>query len=226
MMRLKIILAACSSAAALPAAPPTWCSPAGAAPPRTRRPQPGPSPLPTATGINVLQDGPTDYGKIKAMVEAATSPGTWSTSRGDFAVAGGPRPACSSRSTSRSSTRSKLDPRFVTDHSVGSFYYSFVLGCNKEPSPEMPEELGRPVRHQEVSGQAHLLQMVGARRDRGRAAGRRRAAGQPLSAGSRPGVQEARHDQGRHRLVVRRRPVAAAARFRPRRPSAASGTAA
>ena len=49
------------------------------------------------------------------------------------------RPACSSRSTSPSSRRSKLDPRFVTDHSVGSFYYSFVIGCNPGSVSECPK---------------------------------------------------------------------------------------
>src|SRR5690606_38187225 len=35
--------------------------------------------------------------------------------------------------------RSKLDPRFVTDYSVGSFYYSFVIGCNTDAVAECPK---------------------------------------------------------------------------------------
>lgn len=35
--------------------------------------------------------------------------------------------------------KSKLDPRFVTDYSVGSFYYSFVIGCNKDAVDACPK---------------------------------------------------------------------------------------
>ena len=51
-----------------------------------------------AAGVNVLQDGPTDYGKIKAMVEAGSV--TWDVVdvEGDYAVqAGKQRPARTAR---------------------------------------------------------------------------------------------------------------------------------
>lgn len=32
-----------------------------------------------------------------------------------------------------------IDPRFVTDYSVGSFYYSFVIGCNKDAVDACPK---------------------------------------------------------------------------------------
>ena len=35
--------------------------------------------------------------------------------------------------------KSKLDPRFVTDYSVGSFYDSFVIGCNKDAVSACPK---------------------------------------------------------------------------------------
>ncbi len=35
--------------------------------------------------------------------------------------------------------KSKLDPRFVTDYSVGSFYYSFVIGCNADAVKACPK---------------------------------------------------------------------------------------
>lgn len=35
--------------------------------------------------------------------------------------------------------KSKLDPRFVTDYSVGSFYYSFVIGCNADAVSACPK---------------------------------------------------------------------------------------
>lgn len=82
-----------------------------------------------ATGINVLQDGPTDYGKIKAMVEAKAV--TWDVVdvEGDYALQ-----ACDAGLLEpldfKVIDQSKLDPRFVTPCSVGSFYYSFVLGFN------------------------------------------------------------------------------------------------
>ena len=88
-------------------------------------------PFTAAPASTSCRTGPTDYGKLKAMVEAAMSTGTSSTSR-SISRSRRPRTGCSSRSTSRSSTKAELDPRFVTDHAVGSFYYSFVLGYNKD----------------------------------------------------------------------------------------------
>jgi putative spermidine/putrescine transport system substrate-binding protein len=81
------------------------------------------------TKINVLQDGPTDYGKIKAMVEANAV--TWDVVdvEGDYAVQAGDSGLLEKLDFSVID-KSKLDPRFVTDYSVGSFYYSFVIGCN------------------------------------------------------------------------------------------------
>ena len=35
--------------------------------------------------------------------------------------------------------RTNLDPRFTTDHSVGSFYYSFVIGFNKTALDKEPK---------------------------------------------------------------------------------------
>lgn len=82
-----------------------------------------------SSGVNVLQDGPTDYGKIKAMVEANAV--TWDVVdvEGDYAVQAGDNGLLEKLDFSVID-RSKLDPRFVTDYSVGSFYYSFVIGCN------------------------------------------------------------------------------------------------
>jgi putative spermidine/putrescine transport system substrate-binding protein len=92
------------------------------------------APFTEKTGIAVLQDGPTDYGKIKAMVEANAVTWDvvdveydWAQQAGgqglleplDFAVI----------------DKTKLDPRFVSDFAVGSFYYSFVLGWNQASFP-------------------------------------------------------------------------------------------
>ena len=67
------------------------------------------------TGINVLQDGPTDYGKLKAMVEAGSV--TWDVVdvEGDYAVQAGKHGLLEQLDFSVID-KSKLDPRFVTDY--------------------------------------------------------------------------------------------------------------
>jgi putative spermidine/putrescine transport system substrate-binding protein len=90
------------------------------------------------TGINVLQDGPTDYGKLKAMVEANAV--TWDVVdvEGDYAAQAGKKGLLEKLDFSVID-KSKLDPRFVTEYSVGSFYYSFVIGCNKDVVDACPK---------------------------------------------------------------------------------------
>lgn len=90
------------------------------------------------TKINVTQDGPTDYGKIKAMVEAGNA--TWDVVdvEGDYAVQAG-KAGLLEKLDFSVIDKSKLDPRFVTDYSVGSFYYSFVIGCNKDAVASCPK---------------------------------------------------------------------------------------
>jgi putative spermidine/putrescine transport system substrate-binding protein len=83
------------------------------------------------SGMNVLQDGPTDYGKLKAMIDSGNVSwdvvdveqdyGVWAGTAGqaeklDFSVI----------------NKADLDPRFVTDYTVGSFFYAYVLGFNKQ----------------------------------------------------------------------------------------------
>ncbi len=91
-----------------------------------------------ATGISVTQDGPTDYGKLKAMVESGNV--TWDVVdvEGDYAVQAG-KAGLLEELDFNIIDKSKLDPRFVTDHSVGSFYYSFVIGCNKDAVDACPK---------------------------------------------------------------------------------------
>ncbi|CAN7271687.1 ABC transporter substrate-binding protein [Pararhizobium sp. LjRoot235] len=95
-------------------------------------------PFTTATGINVVQDGPTDYGKLKAMVEAGSV--TWDVVdvEGDYAVQAG-KAGLLEKLDFSVIDKSKLDPRFLTDYSVGSFYYSFVIGCNKDAVSVCPK---------------------------------------------------------------------------------------
>lgn len=88
--------------------------------------------------IKVIPDGPTDYGKIKAMVESGNV--TWDVvdAEGDYAVKAGADGMLEKLDFSIID-KSRLDPRFVTDYSVGSFYYSFVIGCNKDAVKECPK---------------------------------------------------------------------------------------
>lgn len=90
------------------------------------------------TGISVLQDGPTDYGKLKAMVEAGQV--TWDVVdvEGDYAAQAGKNGQLEKLDFSVID-KSKLDPRFVSDYSVGSFYYSFVIGCNADAAGTCPK---------------------------------------------------------------------------------------
>jgi len=83
------------------------------------------------TNANVLQDGPTDYGKIKAMVESGNVSWDVVDVEGDYAVQAGNKGMLEKLDFSVID-KSKLDPRFVTDYSVGSFYYSFVIGFNAD----------------------------------------------------------------------------------------------
>lgn len=87
-------------------------------------------PFSEASGIRVVQDGPTDYGKLKAMVESGNVQWDVVDVEADFAL----------RAASEGLLepldfgviqRDEIDPRFVSDHGVGSFYFSFVLGYNQ-----------------------------------------------------------------------------------------------
>ena len=95
-------------------------------------------PFTAETGVKVLQDGPTDYGKIKAMVEANGV--TWDVVdvEGDYAAQAGPAGLLEPLDFTVID-KTKLDPRFVTDWSVGSFYYSFVIGCNSDAVAACPK---------------------------------------------------------------------------------------
>ena len=87
------------------------------------------TPFTEKTGTTVVQDGPTDYGKIKAMVDAKAV--TWDVvdTEFDWALQAGKADLLEPLDFTVID-KSKLDPRFVSDYAVGSFYYSFVLGWN------------------------------------------------------------------------------------------------
>ena len=89
------------------------------------------TPFTEKTGIAVLQDGPTDYGKLKAMVESGNVDWDVVDVEYDFAIAAA-KMGLLEPIDFGVVDRAAIDPRFVIDHAVGSFYYSFVIGFNKD----------------------------------------------------------------------------------------------
>jgi putative spermidine/putrescine transport system substrate-binding protein len=87
-------------------------------------------PFAKSDGATIKQDGPTDYGKLKAMVESGNVAWDVVDVEGDFAVAAAKAGLLEPLDYSVIK-KNDLDPRFVSDQYVGSFYYSFVLGFNK-----------------------------------------------------------------------------------------------
>ena len=86
-------------------------------------------PFSKAMDIGVVQDGPTDYGKITAMVEAGKVSWDVVDVEFDWALKAGEEGLLEPLDFSVID-KDALDPRFVSDYAVGSFYYSFVLGWN------------------------------------------------------------------------------------------------
>ncbi|WP_259105000.1 ABC transporter substrate-binding protein [Pseudomonas sp. JUb42] len=84
-----------------------------------------------SSGITVVQDGPTDYGKLKAMVESGNVQWDVVDVEADFALRAA-KEGLLEPLDFNTIDRTKIDPRFVSDHGVGSFFFSFVLGYNKD----------------------------------------------------------------------------------------------
>lgn len=93
------------------------------------------APFTEKDGAAVVADGPTDYGKIKAMVEAGAVSWDVVDVEYDWALQAGKAGLLEPLDFSVID-KTKLDPRFVSDFAVGSFYYSFVLGWNPANFPE------------------------------------------------------------------------------------------
>ncbi|WP_225773424.1 ABC transporter substrate-binding protein [Pseudomonas sp. Marseille-Q5115] len=88
------------------------------------------APFSKASGVNVVMDGPTDYGKLKAMVESGNVQWDVVDVEADFALRAAAEGLLEPLDFSVIK-RDTLDPRFVSDNGVGSFYFSFVLGYNE-----------------------------------------------------------------------------------------------
>ncbi len=65
---------------------------------------------------------------------------------------------------------SRLDPRFVNDYGIGCIVWSYNLGYSTKayPGEDAPQDLGRPVRPQEIPRQAHLRRQSRGRRSKSR----------------------------------------------------------
>ncbi|WP_116424760.1 ABC transporter substrate-binding protein [Pseudomonas citronellolis] len=87
-------------------------------------------PFSQASGVRVVQDGPTDYGKLKAMVESGNVQWDVVDVEADFALRAAAEGLLEPLDFNVVK-RDRIDPRFVSDHGVGSFYFSFVLGYNQ-----------------------------------------------------------------------------------------------
>lgn len=87
-------------------------------------------PFSKATNIQVVQDGPTDYGKLKAMVESGNVQLDIVDVEADFALRAASEGLLEPLDFNVIK-RDEIDPRFVSDYGVGSFYFSFVLGFNQ-----------------------------------------------------------------------------------------------
>lgn len=99
------------------------------------------APYSESAGVTVVQDGPTDYGKITAMVEAGAVNWDVVDVEFDWALKAGAEEMLEPLDFSIID-KDALDPRFVSDYAVGSFYYSFVLGWNPSSfSGEAPATL-------------------------------------------------------------------------------------
>ncbi|SNR62461.1 ABC transporter substrate-binding protein [Paracoccus sediminis] len=93
------------------------------------------APFSEKTGTAVVQDGPTDYGKIKAMVEADATNWDVVDVEFDWALQAGNQGLLEPLDFTVID-KASLDPRFVSDYAVGSFYYSFVMGWNEANFPD------------------------------------------------------------------------------------------
>ena len=88
------------------------------------------APFSKKTGINVVQDGPTDYGKFKAMVQSGNVSWDVVDVEYDFAEAAGKAGLLAPLSLTQAEA-AQIDPRFLTKYAAGSFYYAFVIAYGK-----------------------------------------------------------------------------------------------
>lgn len=87
-------------------------------------------PFTEETGVAVVSDGPTNYGKFKAMVEANVVDWDVVDVEGDWAVRANHEGLLEKLDYSVINTEN-IDKKFYTDFGIGAYSFSFVLGYNK-----------------------------------------------------------------------------------------------
>lgn len=88
------------------------------------------APFTKQSGIKVVQDGPTDYGKFKAMVDSGNVSWDVVDVEYDFALKASEDGLLTPLALPKDAV-ARIDPQFRTPYATGSFYYSFVIGYNK-----------------------------------------------------------------------------------------------
>ncbi len=96
-------------------------------------------PFSEKTGIAVVQDGPTDYGKFKAMVQSGNVSWDVVDVEGDFAAAAA-RDGLLAPLSLPARDAAQIDPRFLTPYAAGSFYYAFVIAYDKDKFKAAPPQ--------------------------------------------------------------------------------------
>jgi len=87
------------------------------------------APFTEKTGAKVISDGPTNYGKIKAMVDAGAVDWDVIDVEGDWAVRAARDGLLEKLDYSVIDT-TNIDKKFYTEHGIGAYSFSFVLGYN------------------------------------------------------------------------------------------------
>lgn len=91
-------------------------------------------PFTAKTGIAVIPDGPTNYGKLKAMVQSGNVVWDVVDVEAEFALRAA-KEGLLEPLNYNIINKKPLDERFVSSHGVGSFFFSFVLAWNTNQYP-------------------------------------------------------------------------------------------
>jgi putative spermidine/putrescine transport system substrate-binding protein len=96
------------------------------------------TPFTSQSGIKVIEDGPTDYGKFKAMVENGNVQWDVVDVEADFAYRAAAQGLLEPLDFSVID-KTHIDSRFVSQYGVGSFYFSFVLAYGQSLLSAKPQ---------------------------------------------------------------------------------------
>jgi putative spermidine/putrescine transport system substrate-binding protein len=95
-------------------------------------------PFARKSGATVLQDGPTDYAKLRTMVEGGDP--TWDVvDVQDFFVSTAGRNGILEKIDTSVVDVERVDPKFVDEYGVGNMVFSFVIGYSTAAFPDNPK---------------------------------------------------------------------------------------